>query len=145
MLPICNGYSCYSLLLQNELVVKDPDLLKLGLLYEVGVDAATVQEPETLLSFQHKSLQEFAGSKHLAKRLDNIMKAGEDVKVNISLYLVIIVIIVIIIMLYEIFPSSEDVKKHEEVVVFSYGLMDSPEPLVDHVYEIFREREITWV
>ena len=64
---------------------KDPDLLKLGLLYEVGVDAATVQEPETLLSFQHKSLQDFAGSKHLAKRLDNIMEEGQDVKVDLAL------------------------------------------------------------
>ena len=63
---------------------KDPDLLKLGLLYEVGVDAATVQEPETLLSFQHKSLQDFAGSKHLAKRLDNIMDEGQDVKVDLD-------------------------------------------------------------
>ena len=63
---------------------KDPDLLKLGLLYEVGVDAATVQEPETLLSFQHKSLQEFAGSKHLAKRLDNIMDEGQEVKVDLD-------------------------------------------------------------
>ena len=63
---------------------KDPDLLKLGLLYEVGVDAATVQEPETLLSFQHKSLQEFTGSKHLAKRLDNIMEEGQDMKVDLD-------------------------------------------------------------
>ena len=70
--------------LQEELMAKDPDLLKLGLLYEVGVDAATVQEPETLLSFQHKSLQEFAGSKHLAKRLDNIMEEGRDVKVDLD-------------------------------------------------------------
>ena len=71
--------------LKDELEAKDPDLLKLGLLYEVGVDAATVQEPETLLSFQHKSLQEFAGSKHLAKRLDNIMEEGQDVKVDLDL------------------------------------------------------------
>ena len=70
---------------KDELEAKDPDLLKLGLLYEVGVDAATVQEPETLLSFQHKSLQEFAGSKHLAKRLDNIMEEGQDVKVDLDL------------------------------------------------------------
>ena len=62
---------------------KDADLLKLGLLYEVGVDAATVLEPETLLSYQHKSLQEFASSKHLAKRLDKLVAEGQDVKVNI--------------------------------------------------------------
>ena len=72
--------------MQDELKAIDPDLLKLGLLYEVGVDAATVQEPETLLSFQHKSLQDFAGSKHLAKRLDNIMEEGQDVKVNLDVY-----------------------------------------------------------
>ena len=71
--------------LKVELEAKDPDLLKLGLLYEVGVDVVTVQEPETLLSFQHKSLQEFAGSKHLAKRLDNIMMEGQDVKVDLDL------------------------------------------------------------
>ena len=63
---------------------KDPDLLKLGLLYEVGVDAATVQEPETLLYFQHKSLQGFTGSKHLAKRLDNFMEEGQDMKVDLD-------------------------------------------------------------
>ena len=73
------------LYLKDELEAKDSFLLKLGLLYEVGVDAATVQEPETLLSFQHKSLQEFAGSKHLAKRLDNIMEEGQDVKVDLDL------------------------------------------------------------
>ena len=47
--------------------------------------------------------------------------------------------------LKEMFPSWEDVKKHEEVVVFTCGLMESPEPLVDHVYELYKEREITWV
>ena len=61
---------------------KDPDLLKLGLLYEVGVDAATVEEPETFLSYQHKSLQEFASSKHLAKRLDKANEEGQNVKVK---------------------------------------------------------------
>ena len=72
----------FRLYLKDELKAKDPDLLKLGLLYEVGVDAATVQEPETLLSFQHKSLQEFASSKPLAKRLDNIMEKSQDLKVD---------------------------------------------------------------
>ena len=71
--------------MKDDLEAKDPDLLKLGLLYEVGVDAATVQEPETLLSFQHKSLQEFASSKHLAKRLENIMEEGQDMKVDLDL------------------------------------------------------------
>ena len=64
--------------------MKDPDLLKLGLLYAVGVDAASVLEPETLLSFQHISLQYFASSKHLAKRLDKIIEEGQDAKVESS-------------------------------------------------------------
>ena len=64
---------------------KDPDVLKLGLLYDVGVDAATVQEPETLLSFQHISLQYFASSNHLAKRLDNIMEEGQEIKAKLSI------------------------------------------------------------
>ena len=71
--------------LQEELKEKDPDLLKLGLLYEDGVDAATVLEPETLLSFQHKSLQDFASSKHLSKRLDNIMEEWKDMTVYLVL------------------------------------------------------------
>ena len=62
--------------------MKDPYLLKLGLLHEVGVDAATVLEPETLLSFQHISLQYFASSKYVAKRLDNIMEEGHDLEVK---------------------------------------------------------------
>ena len=70
-------------ILQGDLKAKDPDLLKLGLLYEVGVDAATVDEPETLLCFQQKSLQEFSCSKHLAKRLDNINEKGDDMKVSL--------------------------------------------------------------
>ena len=77
---------CFVSYLKDELEKIDPDLLKLGLLYEVGVDAATVQEPETLLSFQHKSLHEYASSKHLAKRLDNIMEEGRELKVNTSLF-----------------------------------------------------------
>ena len=55
---------------------RDPDLLKLGLLYEVGVDTATVTDHLTFLSFQHKSLQEFASSKHLAKRLEKSIREG---------------------------------------------------------------------
>ena len=74
------------MLFQEELEDKDPDLLKLGLLYEAGVDAATVEEPETLLAYQHKSLQEFSCSKHLATRLDNIMAEGQDVKVDLKLF-----------------------------------------------------------
>ena len=60
---------------------KDPDLLKLGLLYEVGIDVATVSDLDTLLSFQHKSLQEFASSKHLTIRFNKMTGEGIEVKV----------------------------------------------------------------
>ena len=43
------------------------------------------------------------------------------------------------------FPVWEDVKIYEQVVIFTCGLMESPEPLVDHVYELNKEREKTWV
>ena len=45
------------------------------------MDMVAVMEPQTLLSFQHKSLQDFASSKHLAKRLDKAMKEGKCTKV----------------------------------------------------------------
>ena len=48
------------LFLQEDLEKKSPAILKLGLLYEVGADRATVAEQPTYLSFQHKSLQEFS-------------------------------------------------------------------------------------
>ena len=85
MTSSCLPLNMFRFYFKDELEAKDSFLLKLGLLYEVGVDAETVQEPETLLSFQHISLQAFASSKHLAKRLDNIMEEGQDVTVDLDL------------------------------------------------------------
>ena len=73
--------------LQSELITKDPDLLRLGLLYEVGEDAVSLLEPEVLLSFQHKSLQEFSASDHLSKRLDKVIEEGQNAKVKRKLFL----------------------------------------------------------
>ena len=39
----------------------------------------------------------------------------------------------------ELFPSWFDIKRHEEVVTFTCGLMQDPTPLVNHVYEMYIE------
>ena len=41
--------------------------------------------------------------------------------------------------LQEFFPSWEQIKVQEEVIVFTCGLMKDPTPLVDHVYETYVE------
>ena len=46
--------------------------------------------------------------------------------------------------LEQMFPFWEDVKKLEDVVIFTCGLMESPIPLVDHAYELYTLRELTW-
>ena len=47
--------------------------------------------------------------------------------------------------LKKMFPLWEDIKKYEEVVIFTCGLMESPKSLVHHVYELYNQREIIWV
>ena len=64
------------LFLQEDLEKKSPAILKS---YEVGADRATVAEQPTLLSFQHKSLQEFSATKFIKLRLERT----KDVKVLI--------------------------------------------------------------
>ena len=57
----------------------------MGLLFEVGVDTATVMDQLTFLSFQHKSLQEFSSGNHLAKRLEKSIQEGRVVVCSIIL------------------------------------------------------------
>ena len=40
----------------------------------------------------------------------------------------------------DLFPSLYEVKRLEEVVLFTVGLMANPKPLVNHVYELWNER-----
>ena len=70
----------FSILFQDELERIDPNLLKLGLLSKVEENA--YWETETLLSYQHKSIHEFICSTYLARRLGNIMRKGQEVKVK---------------------------------------------------------------
>ena len=41
--------------------------------------------------------------------------------------------------LKELFPSWFDIKRHEEVVTFTCGLMQDPRPLVNYAYEMYIE------
>ena len=62
---------------QDEIEATCPDLLKLGLLSEVGIEAATVRDQPLYVSFHHKSLQEYAASKHVVDTLEESV----DIKV----------------------------------------------------------------
>ena len=45
----------------------------------------------------------------------------------------------------ELFPSWFHIKRYEEVVAFTCGQMEDPRPLVDHVYQIWIQRELKWM
>ena len=68
----------YSLFLQEDLEKECPDILKLGLLHEVGKKKATVRKQPAYLSYEHKSLQEFGASKFVTERLET----SENMKVR---------------------------------------------------------------
>ena len=59
----------FMLCFQGEIEATCPNLLRLGLLSEVGIDAATVREQSEWVSFHYKSLQEYSASKHVVKAL----------------------------------------------------------------------------
>ena len=60
----------YLLWIQDELVQVSPDIMKLGLLFETGIDVTSVAERPTFVTFQHKLLQEYAGGYFICKRLE---------------------------------------------------------------------------
>ena len=57
---------------QDEIEATCPDLLKLGLLSEVGIDVATLRDQSPCVSFHHKSLQDYSASKHVVQTLEGI-------------------------------------------------------------------------
>ena len=76
-------YSC----LQADLEAECPDIMKLGLLHEVGVKKASSRRKPShpaFLSYGHKSLQEFGASKYVTERLET----SENMKVDLNLYLI---------------------------------------------------------
>ena len=64
---------------QDDVEEQSPDILKLGLLFEAGVDVATLGTAVTYLCFQHKLLQEYSGSYYITKSLEKTT----DIKVAI--------------------------------------------------------------
>ena len=67
---------------QDELMRWSPLLLKLGLLFDTGVDVGTVRELPTFVCFQHKLLQEYSGAYHVSQRLER----AQDMKVTSYFY-----------------------------------------------------------
>ena len=58
--------------------MKSALISKLGLLFETGIDTASVRNQSTFLSFQHKIFQEYSGAYFISKRLQRSL----DVKVK---------------------------------------------------------------
>ena len=69
------------LLLQDELDMKSPLILKLGLLFETGIDTASTKNQPTFLSFQHKIFQEYSGAYFVSKRL----QCSLDIRVKFNI------------------------------------------------------------
>ena len=44
--------------------------MKLGLLFETGIDVASVKERPTFVTFQHKLMQEYAGGYYVQQTLE---------------------------------------------------------------------------
>ena len=63
---------------QDDVEEQSPDILKLGLLFEAGVDVATLGTAVTYLCFQHKLLQEYSRSYYITKSLEKTT----DIKVR---------------------------------------------------------------
>ena len=67
---------------QDDVEEQSPDILKLGLLFEAGVDAATLGSAVTYLCFQHKLLQEYSGSYYITKSLEKTTDLKVSAAVN---------------------------------------------------------------
>ena len=67
-------------LLQKDLEEADPDLLKLGLLHEAGMDTVTLTERPTFMSYEHKTLHEFSSSTHVTGRLEGVGATEQKVQ-----------------------------------------------------------------
>ena len=67
--------------MQAALEKECPDIMKLGLLHEVGKKKATAKKQPAFLSYEHKSLQDFGASKFVTERLET----AENMKVSLDL------------------------------------------------------------
>ena len=67
-MPINLANSDCVFFLKEEIRKVCPQLLKLGLLSEVGISTAGVRKQKPYVSFHHKSLQDFSSAKHLVRK-----------------------------------------------------------------------------
>ncbi len=101
-------------ILQSDVISESEDILKLGLLFGEDIDATT-EDLLSVLSFQHKLLQEYLAAVYIAENIK--LDTGES-------------------FLTEAFPSLEKIETHIEVVLFAIGILadsDASEPLINCV------------
>ena len=67
--------------MQEDLERQCPDIMKLGLLHEVGVRKASARKQPAYLSYEHKTLQDFGASTFVTERLET----AENIKVNLNI------------------------------------------------------------
>ena len=141
-----------------------PLISKLGLLFEIGIDTASTRNQPRYLTFHHKIYQEYSGAYFISNEATTVLDKLK-VKFNIGFtglskrhpkkISLASTWDSLNIMLYhfhtnglvwfqetldELFPSMYEIKRLEEVVLFTVGLMADSTPLVDHVYQTYIKR-----
>ncbi len=104
---------------QKDVIAESEDIMKLGLLFGEDINATTEDLP-TVLSFQHKLLQEYLSAVYIA----------ENVKLDkTSTFLT------------EAFPTWEAIENHREVVQFACGMLadTDPRPITYHVAKVLAQ------
>ncbi len=87
--------------MQKDVIAESAEILNLGLLFGEDIDATTEELP-AVLSFQHKLIQEYMAAVYIA----------ENVKTDTAETF-----------LEKLFPTWEKIQTHQEVVLFSCGLL----------------------
>ena len=80
LFSLINSTNIFCFVFKAKIEKDCPEILKLGLLSEVGTRTAGVKEQKRSVSYHHKSLQEFSSAKHIVKKL----KASKNVKVYLN-------------------------------------------------------------
>ena len=98
---------------QNDVIAQSENILKLGLLFGEDIDS-TSQDLPSVLSFQHKLLQEYIAAVYIA----------ENVKADTAETFIA-----------EALPTWEKIETHREVVQFTCGILavTGATPLINHV------------
>ena len=163
--------ACFDL--QKRLEEEFPDIMKLGLLFETGIDACKVNDQSTYVSFQHKILQGLCCRTLYCETTQKIQERSGKQKLTLGsnyIFLELNYTNYIIRLhkcffnsetnnyylrlqhlflksfqgsLRKMFPSRKDILRHKDVIVFVCGLMTDPTPFVDYVYQTCQGRDHT--